>query len=137
MKRGRIKKTAVFLAIITVVMGLCSCGGNKTLEAYYSSSDAKKTHIDEIINIEADNMEVSIIGNEIRYDVVYDSAFDEELRDYASAQIKKELKGMKPVFAAIADITEDETGIEGIKVRISYKDKSGYILYQDTISPDN
>lgn len=134
----RNKKRIFAAALIAVlIFTVCGCGSYRNLEEYYTKGESEKEHIDAIANIDAANMTMSVAGNLIRYDVVYDSAFDPEIREYVSKQIEKELESMKPVFSAIAKTIEDEISISGVMVKLSYSDQSGYVLYEDTISSDS
>ena len=130
------KKSVVIAGLLVLSMIISGCGSYENLEEYYNKGESEKEHVDAIADIEAENMTMTVSGNVIHYDVVYASAFEPELREYASQQIEAELESMEPVFAAIAKTVEDEISIKDVKVQLTYRDQSGYVLYEDTISSD-
>ena len=129
-----IKRFIAITGIFALILAVSGCGKYENLEEYYTCGESEKSHIDEIADINADNMTMSISGNDIHYDVVYDKAFDEEIREYASREIEQELETMRPVFAAIAKTIEDEINVKDVKIKLMYQDSSGYVLFEDTIS---
>ena len=125
------KKKSVVLMVLAVVMimamslAMASCGEKEdpTLESYIASDEEAKAEIEEMA--EANDLAISIVGNELTYTYKYDETFDEDIAEM-----------MNSTFSGIAADLEEETGISGITVVVIYQNGDGSELYSETFTAE-
>ena len=136
------KKKSVVLMVLTMVMivamslAMASCGEKEdpTLESYIASDEEAKAEIEEMA--EANDLAISIVGNELTYTYKYDQTFDEDTAAMISEQLESAMSSMDSTFSGIAADLEEQTEISGITVVVVYQNGDGSELYSETYTAE-
>lgn len=136
------KKKSVVLMVLAMVMTLsmsfamASCGEKEdpTLESYIASDEEAKAEIEEMA--EANDLAISIVGNELTYTYKYDETFDADLAEMLAGELESAMGSMNSTFSGIASDLEEETGISGITVVVIYQNGDGSELYSETFTAE-
>ena len=136
------KKKSVVLMVLAMVMTLsmsfamASCGEKEdpTLESYIASDEEAKAEIEEMA--EANDLAISIVGNELTYTYKYDETFDADLAEMLAGELENAMGSMSSTFSGIAADLEEETGISGITVVVIYQNGDGSELYSETFTAE-
>lgn len=129
----KLKTLMIIVSIIFTMVFAASCGGYDSLEEYVNSSDEVKSQVENLTDLE-DSMVVTIKDNTVTYTVTYDKSFDDEIKDVAADTIKKNVEIYESTFQSIAKALEVESGVDGITVRVLYRDIAGNDLYDNTFT---
>lgn len=136
------KKRSVVLMVLAMVMilsmsfAMASCGEKEdpTLESYIASDEEAKAEIEEMA--EANDLAISIVGNELTYTYKYDETFDADLAEMLAGELESAMGSMNSTFSGIAADLEEETGISGITVVVIYQNGDGSELYSETFTAE-
>ena len=136
------KKKSVVLMVLAMVMimamslAMASCGEKEdpTLESYIASDEEAKAEIEEMA--EANDLAISIVGNELTYTYKYDETFDADLAEMLAGELESAMGSMNSTFSGIASDLEEETGISGITVVVIYQNGDGSELYSETFTAE-
>ena len=136
------KKKSVVLMVLAMVMilsmsfAMASCGEKEdpTLESYIASDEEAKAEIEEMA--EANDLAISIVGNELTYTYKYDQTFDEDTAAMISEQLESAMSSMDSTFSGIAADLEEQTEISGITVVVVYQNGDGSELYSQTYTAE-
>lgn len=136
------KKKSVVLMVLAMVMilsmsfAMASCGEKEdpTLESYIASDEEAKAEIEEMA--EANDLAISIVGNELTYTYKYDETFDADLAEMLAGELENAMGSMNSTFSGIAADLEEETGISGITVVVIYQNGDGSELYSETFTAE-
>ena len=98
----------------------------ETLEDYVDIDIVVKAELEAL---QSEEMSVTIKGNMITYCYTFDFEIEEEEIKELKSQLKDEVEEEKDTFIGIASKIEEESGIEGITVKVKYVDKNGSTIY--------
>lgn len=116
----------ILVLIMAMAVMFSSCGGPSTLEEYVNSDTEAKEMID---SFSTGGMTVDITDNTVTYTYTYDQAFDQEIIDQMKPEMEKTMNSMSSTFENVADTLEEGSGIDGITIKVIYKDSEGKEIY--------
>ena len=125
MKKNK-RITGIIVAMLLVAMTvLAGCGSQpSTLEEYINSdSEAKETI--ESMSSEESGLKVSVEDNVIVYTYTYGYTLDSSLLDAVATEIEKTIDSSASTFTTMVDALEEESGIDGITVKVVYLNGDG------------
>ncbi len=117
---------------MTVMLVFSGCGGEpETLEDYVNSNEEVQEQIDSLTSASAggSGMTVEINGNTVEYIYQYSQTFDEATAEQMKAQFESYMDSVSSTFTGIGDTLEEESGISGITVKVSYLNGDGSEIY--------
>ena len=113
---------SLMLAIITMLSG---CGSQPaTLEEYISNDEEARTTL-ESMSSSTEGLEVAVEDNTIIYTYTYDNTLDSSMIESVSEQLEKTIDSSESTFRSMADSLEEESGIDGITIRVIYRNNDG------------
>ena len=113
---------SLMLAIITMLSG---CGSQPaTLEEYISNYEEARTTL-ESMSSSTEGLEVAVEDNTIIYTYTYDNTLDSSMIESVSEQLEKTIDSSESTFRSMADSLEEESGIDGITIRVIYLNNDG------------
>ena len=115
----------VLIMAISIVFSGCG-GGPSTLEEYIASDSTAQEQID---SLSTGGMDVDITGNTLTYTYTYSQTFDDDTVNQIKPQIENIMSSQGSTFESISKTLEEESGIEGITVKVVYLDGAGTELY--------
>lgn len=113
------KLLALLLCCVLVVMTMTSCGSPSTLEEYIAENPEAEEGIDSVAA--SSGMEIEIKDNTLTYIYKYDTTYTAEQVDYMKGIMDKALDNMSSTFESLGTQLEDETGIDGIVIKVLYQ----------------
>ena len=109
--------TSVVLVLTLSVMALLTgCGGPSTLEEYINDNNEAKQELEKLNQSSQKGMDVSTTVKENT--IIYTFKYDKTFTDTAAS-----------TFQSIAKEMEEKSEIEGVKVRITYKNGDDSEIY--------
>lgn len=124
--------TSVVLVLTLSVMALLTgCGGPSTLEEYINDNNEAKQELEKLNQSSQKGMDVSttVKENTIIYTFKYDKTFTDKEKDAMAEYFEKYLDTAASTFQSIAKEMEEKSEIEGVKVRITYKNGDDSEIY--------
>ncbi|MDO4485858.1 MAG: DUF4854 domain-containing protein [Bacillota bacterium] len=129
MKKNK-RITGIIVAMLLVAMTvLAGCGSQpSTLEEYINSdSEAKETI--ESMSSEESGLNVTVEDNAIVYTYTYGDTLDSSLLDTVATEIEKTIDSSASTFTTMVDALEEESGIDGITVKVVYLNGDGTEIF--------
>ncbi|MGN0658710.1 MAG: DUF4854 domain-containing protein [Emergencia sp.] len=122
--------TFVLAMVFSVTVTLTGCGEPSTLEEYINS-DADAKEAIESMNSSTDEggMTVEVKGNSIIYTYQFADTIEADLLDDVKAQFEQYMESAGSTFENIASTMEEESGIDGITVKVIYLNGDGSEIY--------
>lgn len=115
----------MFAMVMSVSVFMTSCSSDpSTLEEYVSQDEDLKDQLDSLANSQ-EGMAVEIKDNQIIYTYTYPQQIDESVLDDAKEQLESAMDSMGSSFESIASSCEEQTGIKGVTVKVSYLNNDG------------
>ena len=119
----KILTSGVILSLILIMAVVFSgCGGPKNLEEYVNDNTEAKQSID---SLSTSGMTVDVKGNTLTYTYEYDQTFDSSTMALMKTEMEKAMSSMDSTFESVVDTLEEGSGIDGITVKVIYKDAAG------------
>ncbi len=127
-------KKAAFIAAIVLILTtvfLASCGSPDTIEQYMNKNPQFKEQLeDQMLSQDAKMISK---GNTVTFEYTFEKGtIPEGEEDSIKANLKEMIDREGNVFQETADSFQEQTKIDGIKVKIVYKNHEGDILYLKT-----
>lgn len=122
------KLLALLLCCVLVVMTMTSCGSPSTLEEYVADNAEVADQIDSVAA--SSGMEIEIKDNTLTYIYKYDTIYTAEQVDYMKGIMDKALDNMSSTFESLGTQLEDETGIDGIVIKVLYQNGDGSAILE-------
>ena len=72
-----------------------------------------------------EGLEVAVEDNTIIYTYTYDNTLDSSMIESVSEQLEKTIDSSESTFRSMADSLEEESGIDGITIRVIYLNNDG------------
>ena len=128
-----LKKTLVVSIVMSMLLAMAlmfsGCGGgDETLEDFVNSNTEAKEQID---SLSTNGMTIDISGNTLTYTYAYTQTFEPDMAELMGDQLEEAMSSMDSTFESVADTLEEESGIEGITVKVVYEDAAGTELYSE------
>lgn len=124
------RKVVIGLLIVMIMsLGLAGCGGPNTLEEWIHSDSSGQEMLD---NISTEELEVTVEDNTIVYTYTYATPIDSSYIDLLAKQLEDLIANSASTFTDLADILEEESGIDGISVDVVYLNSDGSLIYSTT-----
>lgn len=128
-----LKKTLVVSIVMSMLLAMAlmfsGCGGgDETLEDFVNSNTEAKEQID---SLSTNGMTIDISGNTLTYTYAYSQTFEPDMAELMGDQLEEAMSSMDSTFESVADTLEEESGIEGITVKVVYEDAAGTELYSE------
>ena len=111
-----------------MAMMFAGCGGPSTLEEFVNSNEEAKSQID---SLSTSGMTVDITDNTLTYTYTYPQTFDDATAGLMATELESAMDSMESTFESIGDTLEEESGIDGITVRVIYEDSAGTELFSE------
>lgn len=122
------KLLALLLCCVLVVMTMTSCGSPSTLEEYVADNAEVADQIDSVAA--SSGMEIEIKDNTLTYIYKYDTTYTAEQVDYMKGIMDSALDNMASTFESLGTQLEDETGIDGIVIKVLYQNGDGSAILE-------
>lgn len=124
----RIIKLVVVVMIIALISSFAGCTKKpSTLEEYVNSNEKAKETIEAFSSPES-GLEIKIEENTLIYEFKYDVVFSDEEVALISAELEEAIESM-PGYGTLKSSLMDETGIDGIIVKLIYLNGDGKEIY--------
>lgn len=121
-KKNISSKGLIIALMLALVFTLASCGGPKTLEEYVNSDADVKEQIEQISK--SSGLKCEIKENTVIYTYTYEMELNDSQIEQMSAALEKALGSYESTFTDVIDTLTEETGIEGINIKVIYLDKA-------------
>ena len=122
------KLLGLILCCVMVVMTMTSCGSPSTLEEYIAENPEAEEGIDSVAA--SSGMEIEIKDNTLTYIYKYDTTYTAEYVDYMKGIMDSALDNMSSTFESLGTQLEDETGIDGIVIKVLYQNGDGSAILE-------
>lgn len=134
-KESKVLALILMLAMVmSVSMFMTSCSSEpSTLEEYVAQDSDLQEQLDSLASSQ-EGMTVEIKENQIIYTYTYPDQIAEDILDDVKAQFESAMESMGSTFESIASSCEEETGITGITVKVSYLNNDGSEIYTQEYS---
>lgn len=129
MKNRKLISGLIIVMILAMTALFTGCGEPATLEEWISSdSDATAT----LEQMSTDELDVTVEGNTLVYTYTYTQVIDANLVDAVSQQLEDTINNSASTFTSVADMLEEESGIDGVNVKVVYLNGDGTELLNKT-----
>ena len=98
----------------------------ETLEKYVNNNSDVQAQIN---SLSTDNMTVDVVDNTLTYTYTYSQIIDEAAVSDISLELEHAMASAETQFKDIRNTLEEESGIDGITVKVVYEDSVGTVLY--------
>ena len=125
MRNNRLNSGVIISLMIVMIIMLSGCGSQpSTLEEYISNDEEAMTTL-ESVSSSTEGLEVDVEDNIIIYTYTYDNTLDSSMIESVSQQLEKAIDSSESTFRSMADTLEEESGIDGITIRVIYLNNDG------------
>lgn len=125
MRNNRLNSGVIISLMIVMIIMLSGCGSQpSTLEEYISNDEEAMTTL-ESVSSSTEGLEVDVEDNTIIYTYTYDNTLDSSMIESVSQQLEKTIDSSESTFRSMADTLEEESGIDGITIRVIYLNNDG------------
>lgn len=125
MRNNRLNSGVIISLMIVMIIMLSGCGSQpSTLEEYISNDEEAMTTL-ESVSSSTEGLEVDVEDNTIIYTYTYDNTLDSSMIESVSQQLEKAIDSSESTFRSMADTLEEESGIDGITIRVIYLNNDG------------
>lgn len=126
-KKQVLRRVAVAMMAFVMAFTLVGCG-TKTLEQVIND-DAKVK--EQIESMAVGGLDVAITENQVVYTYTYDQTFKKEAVDAIKPEIEKMMSSTKSIYENMIKQLESATEIEGISIKVVYKNGDGSTIYEN------
>ena len=125
MRNNRLYSGIIISLMLEIITMLSGCGSQPaTLEEYISYDEEARTTL-ESMSSSTEGLEVAVEDNTIIYTYTYDNTLDSSMIESVSEQLEKTIDSSESTFRSMADSLEEESGIDGITIRVIYLNNDG------------
>ncbi|MCR5640746.1 MAG: DUF4854 domain-containing protein [Lachnospiraceae bacterium] len=125
------KKLGTVLAMaVTAMTLLVGCGAPANLEEAVANDKEAKEQIDSMAS--ESGVAIDIKENTLTYTYDLGMELDDEQKEAVVEQLDASIASNDSVFVDIAKSLEDETGVSGVQVVVTYTDSNGNAIYSAT-----
>lgn len=125
MRKNRLNSGIIISLMVAMIIMLSGCGSQpSTLEEYISNDEEAMTTL-ESVSSSTEGLEVDVEDNTIIYTYTYDNTLDSSMIESVSQQLEKAIDSSESTFRSMADTLEEESGIDGITIRVIYLNNDG------------
>lgn len=125
MRKNRLNSGIIISLMVAMIIMLSGCGSQpSTLEEYISNDEEAMTTL-ESVSSSTEGLEVDVEDNIIIYTYTYDNTLDSSMIESVSQQLEKAIDSSESTFRSMADTLEEESGIDGITIRVIYLNNDG------------
>lgn len=125
MRKNRLNSGIIISLMVAMIIMLSGCGSQpSTLEEYISNDEEAMTTL-ESVSSSTEGLEVDVEDNTIIYTYTYDNTLDSSMIESVSQQLEKTIDSSESTFRSMADTLEEESGIDGITIRVIYLNNDG------------
>lgn len=124
--KNMMKKGLALAMVAVLALTLAGCG-SKTLESVIEKDSTMKSRIEEM---SASGYDVSVEDNTVIYTYQYENTFDEEVVNAMKSEIEKVVPSLNDIYESMIDGLEKDTEIDGISVKVVYKNGDGSTIYE-------
>ena len=125
MRKNRLNSGIIISLMVAMIIMLSGCGSQpSTLEEYISNDEEAMTTL-ESVSSSTEGLEVAVEDNTIIYTYTYDNTLDSSMIESVSEQLEKTIDSSESTFRSMADSLEEESGIDGITIRVIYLNNDG------------
>ena len=125
MRKNRLNSGIIISLMVAMIIMLSGCGSQpSTLEEYISNDEEAMTTL-ESVSSSTEGLEVDVEDNIIIYTYTYDNTLDSSMIESVSEQLEKTIDSSESTFRSMADSLEEESGIDGITIRVIYLNNDG------------
>ncbi|MDD6647942.1 MAG: DUF4854 domain-containing protein [Firmicutes bacterium] len=125
MRNNRLNSGVIISLMIVMIIMLSGCASQPaTLEEYISNDEEARTTL-ESVSSSTEGLEVDVEDNTIIYTYTYDNTLDSSMIESVSQQLEKTIDSSESTFRSMADTLEEESGIDGITIRVIYLNNDG------------
>lgn len=125
MRKNRLNSGIIISLMVAMIIMLSGCGSQpSTLEEYISNDEEAMTTL-ESMSSSTEGLEVDVEDNTIIYTYTYDNTLDSSMIESVSQQLEKTIDSSESTFRSMADTLEEESGIDGITIRVIYLNNDG------------
>lgn len=129
MKNRKIAAGLLVVMLLAMSVLFAGCGGPSTLEEYISN-DTEAAQ--QIKNMNTNELAVTVEGNTLVYTYTYPQVIDASLVDAVKTQLESTIDSSSSTFTGLADQLEEQSGIDGISVKVVYLNGDGTELMNKT-----
>lgn len=128
MKKKESKVLALILMlamVMSVSMFMTSCSSEpSTLEEYVAQDEDFQEQLDSLASSQ-EGMTVEIKENQIIYNYTFPQQIEEDVLKDVKTQLDESMDAVSSTFEKIASSAEEQSGIKGITVIVSYLNNDG------------
>lgn len=125
MRNNRLNSGVIISLMVAMIIMLSGCASQPaTLEEYISNDEEARTTL-ESVSSSTEGLEVDVEDNTIIYTYTYDNTLDSSMIESVSQQLEKTIDSSESTFRSMADTLEEESGIDGITIRVIYLNNDG------------
>lgn len=129
MKNRKLISGLIIVMVLAMTVLFTGCGEPANLEEWINSdSEATET----LENMSTDELDVTVEGNTLVYTYTYPQVIDASLTDAVTQQLEDTIDNSAATFTSVADMLEEESGIDGISVKVVYLNGDGSELLNKT-----
>ena len=129
MKNRKLITGLLIVMLLAMTALFTGCGEPATLEEWIANDSEASATLEEM---STDELEVTVEGNTLVYTYTYDQVIDSSLTDAVSQQLDQSITSSASTFTDVADVLEEESGIDGVTVQVVYLNGDGTELLNKT-----
>ncbi len=129
MKNRKLVTGLLIVMILAMTALFTGCGEPATLEEWIANDSEASATLEEMSSNE---LEVTVEGNTLIYTYTYGQVIDASLTDAVSQQLDSSISQSASTFTDVADMLEEESGIDGVSVQVVYLNGDGTELLNKT-----
>ena len=129
MKNRKLITGLLIVMLLAMTALFTGCGEPATLEEWIANDSEASATLEEM---STDELEVTVEGNTLVYTYTYDQVIDSSLTDAVSLQLDQSITSSASTFTDVADVLEEESGIDGVTVQVVYLNGDGTELLNKT-----
>lgn len=129
MKNRKLISGLLIVMLIAMAALFTGCGEPASLEEWINSDSEAAATLEEM---STDELDVTVEGNTLVYTYTYAQVIDASLVDAVRQQLDETITNSSSTFTSVADTLEEESGIDGIEVKVIYLNGDGSELLNKT-----
>lgn len=129
MKNRKLVSSLVIVMILAMTAMFTGCGEPASLEEWVNNDSEAAASLEEM---STDELDVTVEGNTLVYTYTYSQNIDASLVDAVTQQLEESIDNSASTFTSVADMLEEESGIDGISVKVVYLNGDGTELMNKT-----
>ena len=130
----------ICLCFVIAALCFCGCGGTSTsgdyatLEEYFDQNpDMQEVFGESESSIEGTTYECAVSGNDLLYNFTYIEQVPDDQVEAVALEVEESQDGAQEGIQTLVDTMEELTGIEGVRVVVSFYNSDGSLIWSYSI----